>query len=138
MIPIPIMITKTDSGTIDLGSLEDRHCEACLRQTAHHLILRYTYWALFMVFGVVFKRQYFLACSACGDNWELNEPPATIKLTRTSIPFMHRAGIFLAPVPIAAIIWLLELEISPWIISAGLLVIIAAYAGVQYFRGRPL
>ena len=138
MIPIPVVIAKTDSGTVDLGALEDRHCEACLRVTAHHAILRYSYWALFMVFGVVFKRQYFLACSTCGDNWELDEPPATLRGTGASIPFMHRAGIFLAPVPIGAIIWLLELEVSPWIISAGLLVLVVAYAGVQYSRGRPL
>lgn len=101
------------SAAVDLGLPAPLHCKACGGQGTVGLWLFYDYCTMAFVFGIVSRREYAMACSACGARREVPEHELQGRQTRPArIPFLRRYGLILvAGLPLA---WVALYFIAEW------------------------
>lgn len=85
---------------IDLGPVHPQDCEVCQCEQPFRLRLNYTYERMYVIFGNVRSKSYFLVCEECATPHRVSTADALKlgRLSREPIPFMHRYGCLLLAV----------------------------------------
>lgn len=87
---------RSHSAAIDLEIFRLLDCQSCGKRQTVRLWFLYEYCTMAWVFGIVSRRQYVMACDACGVRKEVTEDEAKRWQTReVHIPFMRRYGLIL-------------------------------------------
>ena len=92
-----MFIAQARADAIMLERLEARHCEHCGEAHRFQVQLRYGYFAMYWVFGMVTHRSYALECEGCHAIQKIDASEArSLRLSvedRDPIPFMQRFGL---------------------------------------------
>jgi hypothetical protein len=88
-----MIVWGTGGNILNLGTVENRHCDVCEKNRPFNMFLRYRYWGLYWVFNVVTEKKYLLLCDVCQRGWELERSKVEGTLKSVPIPFMHRFGL---------------------------------------------
>jgi len=78
---------------VDLGLLEEAHCENCQTVRPFKLTLVYKYFHLYWVFKCVTQKKYWSACNVCNRGHELETGKVEQALEKSPIPLGHRYGL---------------------------------------------
>jgi hypothetical protein len=76
---------------VDLGPAPSGHCDTCDQERPFKILLRYRYWALYWIFGLVTSKEYFQVCEVCGRADPLHPVEVEGRSSR-AIPFTRRLG----------------------------------------------
>jgi hypothetical protein len=92
-----MFMAQARADDVTLERLEARHCDRCGETHRFKVQLRYGYFALYWVFGMVTHRSYALVCEGCLAIQEIDASEAGSLLMsveeRDPIPFMQRFGL---------------------------------------------
>lgn len=99
---------------VDLGLAVPLHCKVCRARNSVGLWLFYDWYAMAFVFGIVGRKTYAMACSACGARTPVSMDEVRGRQTRPAhIPFLRRYGLALVlGLPIA---WVTLYLLSEWL-----------------------
>jgi hypothetical protein len=83
----------TRAETLQLGPYPARRCDACQRDRAFSLLLRYSYqYVGDPALSRVSARRYLAVCDSCGGEASVDESIVAAGLTKDPIPWQHRYG----------------------------------------------
>lgn len=88
-----MIIWNSGGDLVNLGTVEEKHCQVCEKDQSFGLILQYRYWGLYWIFNFVTKKQYTLVCDVCQRGWTLDKSEVEDNLDAVPIPFMRRFGL---------------------------------------------
>ena len=78
---------------VNLPKAEFYRCHNCAQDQSFHIVLQYTYWHLYWLFGVVTRKRYMMLCDICRRGWDLEANKVEPFLDEPIIPFMNRYGL---------------------------------------------
>ncbi|MEN3812795.1 hypothetical protein ABH309_24830 [Chromobacterium piscinae] len=86
-----MIIWGSGGKAVDLGQVDERHCELCEKHRPFKLLLQYRFAHLYYLRWVT-EKKYHLACDICHRGWVLSVDDVESKLEKNPIPFMTRFG----------------------------------------------
>ena len=84
---------STGGRQLDLGALEQRHCETCGTRRGFRLEVLYRTFSLYWIFKFVTSREYRSVCEVCHDGAVLDRKRVESALDRSPIPATDRYGL---------------------------------------------
>jgi hypothetical protein len=87
---------KDKIGTVNLGTIDSRHCEHCGTERPFNAHLAYRSRLFYGLFGYIEGRQYQCLCNVCQRGWVMETHEAGALGDDPPIPFLHRHGAVLA------------------------------------------
>lgn len=91
------MIFGWGTDSITLGSLNAYLCDICKNTNHFKFVLKYGYFHIFWIFGMVTNKQYLGICPHCNNGFQLDlelDQEEIVRATeKNPIPFMRRYGL---------------------------------------------
>ena len=89
--------------TLSLGAMGAQPCAQCGFLRPFTMMLNYSYFCLYFIFGVITRRRYIAACNVCGRGAAMDKSQVKSVIRERSVPFMDKWGLAVLMSAIVAI-----------------------------------